>query len=485
MKRRDFLKVGSCGLAAVALGSAGGWSMFRPSTAHALSGFMRFEMIEVDAQMVDGVIVPMWSYDTDLLARPGIPGPVLFAVEGETIQIEVRNRIANGGPHGFTIPGVVDSGPIAFNDEADLVFTAPKAGTYMYSDQQNGVVNRVMGLHGMLVVLPSAVGFNPPYSDPTPNVQALFNDLGDGVKSFPGHPWDPNRNGIWVFNTVDPFKNAAAAANGAGIAPATFLNGYLSQYFTINGKSGFFAAQHGHSTDGGSGGDVHPDGQSPDPQAHISISGHIGQPVLIRNINAGLMWNSPHIHGNHVYPLAENGTVLNHLEMVDTWTMPPGARKDVLLPFIQPPDIPAATWSRFEGGTSDELFPLIYPMHDHNEISNTAAGANYPHGLATHWQIDGALDVNQGVILVQRADLRLRSGHLELQGTFSGPAGSEIDVHAGDTALPANRIGSAIVQSDGSWSYRGRALKAIPSRMVTLHVHATGSERSAVSLKIR
>lgn len=351
----------------------------------------------------------------------------------------------------------------------------------MYLDPLNAPVNRVMGLHGVMVVLPSPNGNNTPYSDPTANVQRLFDDLGT-ADHFPGHPWDPDRNAIWVFNAIDPDKIRSAAIPGV-FSSAAFLGNYLPQYFTINGKSGFFAAQHGA---GGGGHEHGDDGNRADIHGHISINGHVGQPCLIRNLNAGLMTHSPHIHGNHVYLLSENGAVLNNVTMVDTWSMPPGAVKDLLLPFIAPPDIPPNFWQRVAAGTNQELFPLVYPMHDHNEISNTAAGGNYPQGLVTHFQFDGPLDPADAVVLVRRAEMRLRTGIVEVEGTWSGAPGELMDIHAGSSNLgPGNRIGSAVVRPDGTWSFRGRGLKALSSRRISVHHHATGAERLAIPCRVR
>lgn len=484
MKRREFLKFSSCGLAAIAAGSAGGWALFREdSLAFATSAMIELHLIEVDAEMVDGVTVPMWGVDSPLLGHPGIPGPVLFAVEGEVVRLRVRNDIGQGGAHGLAIPGVFDTGPLSNGQTVEVEFIAPRAGTYIYLDPLSAPVNRVMGLHGVLVVLPSPNGNNTPFSNPTASVQRLFDDLGT-TDHFPGHPWDPDRNTVWVFNAIDPDKCRAAAAGAGALSPATFLGGYLPQYFTINGKSGFFAAQHGAHGGGLDHGDG---GRSPDLHGQISISGNVGQPCLIRNVNVGLMWHSPHIHGNHVYLLSENGTVQGNVTMVDTWTIPPMSRKDLLLPYIAPPDIPPNFWQRVSRGENDELFPLVYPMHDHNEISNTAAGGNYPQGMATHFQFDGPIDVpGNSVILVRSAELKLRTGLLEVEGTYSGLPGTEMDIHAGaGTPGPANRIGTAVVGPDGSWSWRGRGLKALSSRRITVHNHVTGAERRGVPCRVR
>jgi hypothetical protein len=491
MNRRDFLKFSSCGLTFVAVGSTMPLLMQGNSAfAQTSSSRLDLDMVDVLAEMVDKVQVPMWAFkisdssalgSDDLKGQARIPGPALFAIEGETIRMRIRNRIENNQKHAFAIPGVVRTEGLGFDERQEIEFTAPKAGTYLYYDPINAPVNRVMGLHGVLVVLPNPVGTNrTPYSDPTANIQALFNDLGNPAKEFPGHPWDPARNAIWVFNTVDPVKNglAAGSGSGSGLGASTFLDGYLPQYFTINGKSGYFSAQHHHASDDEEGGGhAHAaDRFDFDLQANISIRGRVGQPMLIRNVNAGLMWHSPHIHGNHVYELAENGTLRNNLFMLDTWAIPPLHRKELLLPFIMPPDIPAEheVVSLAGEGTGrlawpplDEKFPLLYPMHDHNEISNTAAGGNYPHGLATHWQFDGDIDPLAAVIQVEKAEYRVRGGQLLLEGRSSTP-GIHLEFHAGSDT---DSIGQAHVHGNGRWSFRGRSLRALAQRTVTIVFH--------------
>jgi hypothetical protein len=453
--------------------------------------------------------------DHSSLSGARIPGPVLVALEGDRIRLHVTNHVTRGGAHGFAIPGVtLDHGgssvsqvTVPLNGDAHIEFTAPAAGTYMYLDPLNAPVNRVMGLHGALVVLPNPVGNNAPYSGLSGGsaVQRLFDDLGTAAH-FPGNPWDSARNAVWVFNVIDPNKAAAATAGSGAMSPAAFLGGFLPQYFTINGKSGFFSAQHSRGGGDSEAEQGHAAGENMlsvadglfDAQSSISIRGTVGQPIVIRNLNPGLMWNSPHIHGNHVYPIAHANIfdgrrdILTNLTMLDTWTMAPGDVKDLLLPFIQPPDIPAAAWPPVQ-----ELFPMVFPMHDHNEISNTAAGANYPQGMATHWQIDAPFDPADpatGVISITKAELRVKTGQLLIEGRFTVPSPASgdpilLDVHAGGGSGPVITR-SIRVGADGRFSFRGRALKALASRFITMmhhdpndpaHIHATRS----VPLRLR
>lgn len=494
MQRRAFLKFSGSGIAAVAFGSAGGFALFAPSTARAATT-VDLTMVDAAAEMVDGIQVPMWAYSTTqqvggapLGAR--IPGPILFAVEGEPLGLTISNQLSAGGAHGFDIPGVpgAATGPIPFGGTAVLDLVAPAAGTYMYLDPMNAPVNRNMGLHGALVVLPR-VGLHTPYSTPTPNISRLFGDFGT-TAHFRGHPWDQDRNAVWLVNSIDPAKCAAAFASGAGISPVTYQTGFLPQYFTINGKSGFYGAQHGAAA----GGHMVP---TPSSQSQISLHGNVGQPCLIRCLNAGLMWQSLHIHGNHVYQTFDRvrqadgslpRVIRTDLHLVDTWTMQPETIRDVVLPFIRPPDVPTFAWPPVQ-----ERFPLLFPMHDHQELSNTAAGANYPQGCVTHFQIDGDVSAADEVLLVDRAELRLRTGEYRLEGRISrnpNRVSSQVAIHAGPDATGPEIGVATIVPGTGgldAWSLRGRALKAIASRQVSVHATGPGSHaaRQAIPLTLR
>jgi hypothetical protein len=114
-------------------------------------------------------------------------------------------------------------------------------------------------------------------------------------------------------------------------------------------------------------------------------------------------------------------------------------------------------------------------MHDHNEISNTAAGGNYPHGLSTHWEISGPIDPQTVVIFVERADLRVKTGAFELKGRLSSvpQSGVTVDIYAGgpDDQLLLEGVP---VDSEGRWECRGRALKVFAGGgFVTVVYHRT------------
>jgi len=446
MDRREFIKKSALGLTAVALGSVALPPMFRRTEALAANGGLDLEIVDVYHEMVDGQLIYSWAFSIG--GVPSIPGPAIFVTEGEPVTLNITNRLDE--PHSFAIKGdnsnpfVVNSPPIPPGTENYPVsFTAPAPGTYIYQDLVNAPVGRVLGLHGVLVVMPSKsfAAHDTPYgllaaANP---IQMLFNDLGF-APWFPGDCWRPERQVLWVFSELDPRYNRMAEL-GQTIDPADLLKNYLPSYFFINGRSGYFSAfDHVHHYNM-----EHdlampmpkqippPDGFIPAQEFDTDIMAYQGQPILIRNVHVGLDTHSPHTHANHCYMLAQNGVLLGDARQgacwwVDTWTMLPEERMDLIFPMIMPPDIVTAMpanlpagvpqiglppdlagydiWEKLKNGTSQEGFgpgeeshwnvahsgpgfPMAWPMHSHQEISQTAAGGNYPQGLITHIEILG------------------------------------------------------------------------------------------------
>ncbi len=387
MNRREFLKTGMTGIAFLSLKTLG--------CSSAMDNYVGAEFdLTIGAglfEMIDGRSVFMWSFE-DQRNVPRMPGPVIQVKEGDPVRIHVYNSLKEN--HSFAVFGVpgTDTGPIAPGESAAVTFNAPAAGTYLYLDPLNAPVNRVLGLHGAMIVMPKAG--NTPYSAPTAAVQQLFNDLGT-TPQFPKFAlspagWDPARFRIWLQHQIDPVFNAQAQADFlAGrvstVSASQMLANFLPRYFTINGRSGVFAAH--------------------DPA--IALSGRIGQPMLVRILNSGLFTHSNHIHANHVYVIAVNNTVQDNVFYIDTFAINPLDRVDWLVPFIRPPDIAgnpntplrdlipnelALTIQGPNGSPGVPQSPLGFPMHCHVETSQTAAGGNYPQGTVTHFDFLGDVD---------------------------------------------------------------------------------------------
>lgn len=459
--RRQFIKYGALGLTSVAVGTTTPFSPFSRSMAHAQVGGINLGMTTADVEMVDGSMVPHWVYTVN--GMPGLPGPAIFAFDTDTIVLNITNNIP-GPARRFAVVGATfspagvpldqfallrQSGDIAFGATVTLRITAGslKPGTYLYKDPTLDPISRVLGLHGALVILPHPAATNPYGRFSTLNVTALFNELGTGVPRdpeahFPGQPWfattdanpgynpltndsdhhhhdhfvvDPNgpqslvferflyRTRIWLHSSIDPELNRSVITDGIIPDPATVRENFLPRYFSINGRQGGFAS---HSPD-------------------VVPMSTVGEPHVIRLLNAGLVAHSPHIHANHVYIISVNNVVggggvylgndpgSDNIVFVDTMTLAPEDRIDWVLPFIRPPDIPMvlANGTIHRPGSPaggqllrrlDQLIPqelatvlivpqnpLSWPMHSHMELDQTAAGGNYPQGAVTGWELTG------------------------------------------------------------------------------------------------
>jgi len=459
MKRRDFIKYSAGGLATIAIGSKMG---FMNTPAYAASPITQINITITDAlkemHCFNALNVDpngtcyFWAYQmqVEFAANPGVlvdipvnvPGPTIVATVGDTIPITVTNALTQN--HAFFIPGMVDTGAIPAGGTRTRTITATTAGTFLYHDNRNVPVNRVMGLHGAFVVMPAGPsGTNwTPYSagQATPQVQRLFNELGTAAH-WPGLAWEegapatltaPFRQYVWITHQASP-KLFAEVGDTPGVFSATrfqnrFRNdafspdsfntanmSHLPNHFTITGQQGHFCHNNPIIT----------------PMARV------GEPVLVRAMNAGLMTHSMHLHFNHHYIVSVDGVVqgppvgvgTNNASILrpgviwtDTMTLnpfgEPCSQYDMVIPYMRAPDIPNRRGIG-RGGSPDQglvtiaghrtyppieefdVFqpaggfakssvdgvspvplaqrqsPLCYPMHDHSEATQTTQGGNY------------------------------------------------------------------------------------------------------------
>jgi hypothetical protein len=231
------------------------------------------------------------------------------------------------------------------------------AGTYFYADDDP--IQRVLGLHGSLVVMP-ADGTRRPYVN-RPDLLA---------------PPTFEQQFSWIFSDVDPVWGEKARLRQP-IDIATFL----PRYFTINGVSGEQSVASRRNLAART---VNPDGVQ-------------GRGALYRIVNVGLAFHSPHFHGNHVYVLTQNGrlpTVAGVPALSatgrpiavekDVFSIESTGRREVLLPFHTPYD----QFPLYDPANSPNY---RYPMHCHAEMSQTAGGGQYPSGMYTEWELSGPL----------------------------------------------------------------------------------------------
>jgi hypothetical protein len=230
-------------------------------------------------------------------------------------------------------------------------------------------VNRVLGLYGVLVVVPA-----------------------ERPWTLDGTEGEFERQWLWVLADIDP-EWGRLARLGAKIDPER--TPCVPRYFTLNDRSGVFSLAI--SPDEAENLRTHEDTK---PSGHArtvdvrklphSEDAGVGTGQLIRLVNAGIAVHQPHFHGNHVWTLAINNTTLTrtHVEIVDGhialqhWEdvveMDPLTTKAVMLPLKPPPDA-------LDVVRANQECDWVYPMHCHAEMSQTAGGGLYPGGQVSDW----------------------------------------------------------------------------------------------------
>ncbi len=328
ISRRNFLKFSGAGVATTLLGSTGLFSWTPRAEAATIT--QTFYITEGFITQPDGVDVYFrgFSPNTSSLTVPAVQ---MIAQEGDTLSITIENTL--GTDHSFVIDGVVDSGVIAGGTSKTLSFTVDKAGSYLYYDNLNAPYNRLVGLHGALAVMPSGSS----------------TELYAGSATF-------KQQYSWLLNDIDPVWHDDIRR---GRTPSS---SFIPYYFTINGRS---MRVPGHA-----------DYKNPDIDSGYALDtrleGSIGDRTLVRILNAGMCVHSVHFHANHVEWLAENGQARPDIWKKDTLLLPNNKGSlDVIYPFETPPD----SWPPVSTGH--------FPMHLHDEMTQTAGGGLYQFGTAT------------------------------------------------------------------------------------------------------
>ncbi len=327
MKRRQFLKFSAASLA-TSLSTAGSLSWV--PRAHAATVNKTYYITDGFIAQPDGNDVYFRGYSGSVTTLT-IPGQSLIVQEGDTVNITIVNTL--NSEHSYVIDGVVDSGRIKGGDTATISFTASNPGSYMFYDSLNAPYNCVVGLHGGLAIMPNGAG----------------DELFAGSRTF-------KQQYFWVINDIDPAWHDAIRQ---GSTPTSRFTPY---YFTINGLSMRVPG--------------HPDYANPNIDAGYNpqtrIEGKIGDRALIRTLHAGICTHSMHWHANHVEWLTRNGQILPDVWEKDVILLPNNKGKlDVIYPFDPPPDAyPPITKGKF-------------PMHFHDEMTQTAGGGLYQFGITT------------------------------------------------------------------------------------------------------
>ncbi len=157
ISHREFIKYALLGMAAFAGGIV--VNRYGPlSRAPRLEGKYSLGIAEALVEMVDRKPVYHWAFEDleQLRPTPQMPGPLIDAIEDEELELSITNSLSE--VHGFRIPGVpgeVGRGiEIGRGETREFSFLAPKGGSYLYFDHPNAPVNRILRLHGPMIILP-------------------------------------------------------------------------------------------------------------------------------------------------------------------------------------------------------------------------------------------------------------------------------------------------------------------------------------------
>ena len=341
MKRRDFLKIGSVGVAGAMATAATGLIAWTPRV-HAATIRKTLYITDGYLTMIDGTNVYLRGFSSSSSGL-NVPGEHMIVQEGDTVEITIENTLDTD--HSFYIKGIsgADTGTVRGGRSKTISFKADKWGSYLYHDRLNAPYNRLVGLHGGFAVMPKGNSTELKPGSPT--------YLYPGSKTFV-------QQYFWIFSEFDPVWHDRVRR---GRTPST---AYKPRYFTLNGLGG-------RPPDAPGNGDPTVDNMH-DPRS--ALHGHVGDRALVRILNAGLCQASVHAHANHVEWLTENGKVRDEVWQKDcVYLEGDMGAADCIYPFQIPPD--AYPQSLAQKGE--------YPMHLHTEMSQTAAGGYYMFGSMT------------------------------------------------------------------------------------------------------
>jgi len=281
MRRREFLQSGLKGALAFSLAGLVGM----PKEAGA-TGSVVFELSAQGAfsTMIDGSTLFRWSLDAPSSPGPGALGSGMVVREGDIVEVVLTNRLDR--TIDFTIIDVLANTPtIAPGETRTYTFTAPAAGTYMYTDGVNGFISKAMGLAGPLVVMPA-----------------------DGSNTLLAGGAVFDRQYTMFMSDMDSRLNQAI--HDGGIYD---IADYEPNYYFANGL-------------------IYPNTKK---HEDTLITMSAGEDVAIRFVNGGVIEYPMHFHGYHVDVIRNARQSVTDFISRDTVLVRPNTTAEVILPVRQ------------------------------------------------------------------------------------------------------------------------------------------------------
>ncbi len=111
--------------------------------------------------------IRVFGFAQDLLDNPNVPGPTIYANEGDSVHLDLWN-VSQGAPHTIHLHGLdVDqqndgvphlSFEVGHMDHGFYHFKAPHAGTYLYHCHVVSSIHVQAGMYGLIIIKPSDGG---------------------------------------------------------------------------------------------------------------------------------------------------------------------------------------------------------------------------------------------------------------------------------------------------------------------------------------
>jgi FtsP/CotA-like multicopper oxidase with cupredoxin domain len=241
--------------------------------------------------------IRVFGFAENLSQHPSIPGPTIYANEGDSVHIDVWN-VSQGAPHTIHLHGLdVDqqndgvphlSFTIEHMDHGFYHFKAPHAGTYLYHCHVASSIHVQAGMYGLIIIRPP-----------------------DGSnKAWNGGPSYANEMAFMLseIDTVWHHDSVLNHSHGADTTPIRIPN-YAPQFFLVNGYS---------------------DGQL--AEYAIKVNHALNTKTYLRFANIGFYANEIVFPSQlNAMVIASDGRPLPVAEQSDTLLVFPGERYGVLI----------------------------------------------------------------------------------------------------------------------------------------------------------
>jgi len=236
----------------------------------------------------------------DLWGKCSVPAPTIEVHQGDRVVVEFSHSHFHAHTihwHGQYVPAEMDGAPgvsqtaVPSGGSITYDFIAKRAGTLWYHCHVDAGFHVMMGLYGMFIVDPQDTSH-----EPKSDVQAtmVFSTMVRSLTEAVGIPHA--HKGCGYVSGLPDCQNPPADIGHPDV-------------FLINGHSYPLTMQQNQSV------------------LHVKE----GQTLRIRMLNAGETVEAIHLHGHDMEVVAEDGVILAQPYWVDTLTIAPAERFDVLV----------------------------------------------------------------------------------------------------------------------------------------------------------